>query len=114
MMKDRSAENQLDVSEIASELGQGRLSRRGLVERLRGIGLGFGAAFALGIAGAASAQAAVAPDATVAVTSTNPAINSIIQQAPQAPVAGLNTSTQQLAFYHRFFRRFYRRFYQRY
>jgi hypothetical protein len=102
-----------DVDAIAKELSGGRLSRRGLVERLRGVGLGFGAALALGVAGAASAQAATAPDAAVTVKSTNPAINSIIKQAPQAPVAGVSTPTQ-VAWYHRFFRRFYTRYYNRY
>jgi hypothetical protein len=102
-----------DVDAIAKELSGGRLSRRGLVERLKGVGLGFGAALALGVAGAASAQAATAPDAAVMVKSTNPAINSIIKQAPQAPVAGA-TTTQQVAWYHRFFRRYYTRYYNRY
>jgi mannose/fructose/N-acetylgalactosamine-specific phosphotransferase system component IIC len=103
-----------DVDAIAKELSGGRLSRRGLVERLKGLGLGFGAALALGVAGAASAQAATAPDAAVTVTSTNAAINSIIQQAPQTPVAGVATPAQQVAWYHRYFRRFYTRYYNRY
>jgi hypothetical protein len=100
-----------DVDAIAKELNGGRLSRRGLAERLKALGLGFGAALALGVAGAASAQAATAPDAAVTVKSTNAAINSIIQQAP---VAGVTTATQQMAWYHRYFRRFYTRYYNRY
>jgi hypothetical protein len=109
-MNDESTANQVNVDAIAKELTGGRLSRRGLVERLKGVGLGFGAVLALGVAGA---QAATAPDAAVTVKSANPAINSIIQQAPQAPVAGA-TTTQQVAWYHRFFRRYFTRYYNRY
>ena len=72
-MNNDSTKNQLDVSEIAeitSELHEGRLSRRGLSDRLKGLGLGFGAAFVLGMTGA---QAATAPDATVVLKSNNPA-----------------------------------------
>jgi hypothetical protein len=110
-MKGESTESRLDVTEIANELRQGRLSRAGLVDLLKGVGLGFGAAFVLGVAGA---QAATAPDAAVTVKSTNPAINNIIGQVPQAPVAGVAMPPQQVAYYHRYYHRYYTRYYNRY
>jgi hypothetical protein len=99
----------LDVGEITRQLSEGRLSRRGLVERLKDAGIGFGAAFVLGVTGA---HAATAPDAAVTVKSANPAINNIIETAQQAPVAGISTA-QEVAPYHRAFHRHFSRFYNR-
>jgi hypothetical protein len=112
-MNDDSTEGRLDVNEVAditNELHEGRLSRRGLSDRLRGLGLGFGAAFVLGMTGA---HAATAPDANVVLKSTNPALNSIIQSGSQTGQAATEDKFQQLAWFRRFFRRFYNRFYRR-
>src|SRR5580698_9921777 len=71
-MDNDSTKNQLDVSEIGeitNQLQEGRLSRRGLSDSLKGLGLGFGAAFVLGMTGA---QAATAPDSNVVLKSRNP------------------------------------------
>jgi hypothetical protein len=106
-MNDKSTDDRLDVSDISRELSEGRLSRRGLADRLKILGLGFGAAFALGVAGA---QAATAPDAAVALKSTNVAIDSIIK-GPQMPAAAVGTPLQKTAYFHRWFRRFYNRFF---
>jgi hypothetical protein len=57
--------NSSEVGDITKQLNDGRLSRHGLRERLMGLGIGFGAAFVLGLAGA---QASPAPEATVALT----------------------------------------------
>ena len=108
-MNDESSHNRPDITDIAKELSAGKLSRRGLVERLKVAGLGFGAAFALGVAGA---HAAAAPDTAVTLTSTNAALNSIIQ-APQSPAVAIGKPLQQEAYYRRFFRRFYHRIYMR-
>ncbi len=108
-----STKGRLDVNEIAditNELHEGRLSRRGLSNRLKGLGLGFGAAFVLGMTGA---HAATAPDANVVLKSTNPALNSIIQNGTETGQAATNDKLQQLAWFRRFFRRFYTRFYRR-
>jgi hypothetical protein len=110
-MKDESNTTRLEIEEIAGQLRDGRLSRSALFGRLKGLGIGFGAAFLLGVSGA---QAANAPEATVAVKSTNAAINSIIQKPPQAPVAGVSTPLQQVAYYHRYYHRYYMRHYNRY
>lgn len=108
----------MDVSEISRELSEGKLSRRGLADRLKVLGLGFGAAFALGVAGA---QAATAPDASVALKSTNVAIENIIQ-SPQMPTADVGTTQEKTAWYYRrhyfryarfFYRRYFGRHYRR-
>jgi hypothetical protein len=109
-VNDETTKNRLDVSDIAKELSAGGLSRQGLFDRLKGLGIGFGAAFVLGIGGA---QATTAPDTTVALTSSNPALNSIIQDVPQMPVAGEATPLQKVSYY-RFFRRYFSRYYRRY
>ena len=78
-----STKGRLDVSEVAditNDLHEGRLSRSSLSNRLKALGLGFGAAFVLGMTGA---HAATAPDTNVVLKSTNPALNSIIQSGSQ-------------------------------
>jgi hypothetical protein len=110
-MNNDSTKNRSDVSEITSELNEGRLSRRGLSDRLKALGFGFGAAFVLGISGA---QAATTPDATAVLKSTNPALNSVIQSGPQSGQTATEGSPLQVAYYRRYFRRFFSRFYRRY
>jgi hypothetical protein len=101
----------MDVNDISKELGEGKLSRRGLSDRLRALGIGFGAAFALGLTGA---HAATAPDAGVALKSTNPVIDNIIK-GPQMPTANVGTPLEQTAWYHRhYFRGYNRWMYHRY
>jgi hypothetical protein len=111
-MSDDSAKGQLDISEVGDitrQLKDGRLSRQGLRERLTALGVGFGAAIMLGLTGA---QSSPAPEATVALKSTNPAVNAIIQSGGQSEQT-VSTPLQQLTWYHRYFRRFYNRFYHR-
>ena len=111
IMSDDSAKGRLDISvDLTKELNDGQLSRHGLRERLTAAGVGFGAAFVLGLTGA---QATSAPEATVALKSTNPAINAIIDNATQTDQAVLSTPLQQVAWYRRWFRRWYNRFYHR-
>jgi hypothetical protein len=108
-----STQGRLDVSEVAditNELHEGRLSRGGLSNRLKGLGLGFGAAFVLGMTGA---HAATAPDTNVVLKSTNPALNSIIQSGTESGQAATDDKLQQLAWFRRWFRRFYNRWYRR-
>jgi hypothetical protein len=112
IMSDDSAKSRLDIEvgdDLTKELNDGRLSRRGLRERLAALGVGFGAAFVLGLTGA---QATPAPEATVALTSTNPAINAIIDNGAQSDQK-VTTPLQQLAYYNRWFRRWYNRYYHR-
>jgi hypothetical protein len=98
--------NSSEVGDITKQLNDGRLSRHGLRERLMGLGIGFGAAFVLGLAGA---QASSAPEATVALKSSNPAINAIIDTGPQTEKADAKQPLQQEAWYRRWFHRWYHR-----
>lgn len=100
----------MDVSDISKELSEGKLSRRGLADRLRALGIGFGAAFALGMTGA---HAATTPDAGAALKSTNPVIDNIIK-APQMPTANIGTPLEQTAWYHRHYFRGYFRYHRYY
>ena len=112
-MSDDSAKSQLDISDvgdITKQLNDGRLSRHGLRERLTALGLGFGAAFMLGLTGA---QASPAPEATVALKSTNPAVNAIIGVQSADQTQTVSTPLQQLSYYNRYFRRWYNRYYHR-
>jgi hypothetical protein len=112
-MHDNSGKSPLNINEVAditNELHEGRLSRHGLSERLKGLGLGFGAAFVLGMTGA---QAATAPDSAVVLKSTNTAINSIIDNGSQPGQTAIDGNGQQVAWYTRFYRRFFRRFFRR-
>jgi len=96
------------VSDITKQLNDGQLSRNGLRQRLMGLGIGFGAAFVLGLAGA---QASTAPESTAALKSTNPAINAIIDSGMQAEKAEkADSKLEQVAWwYRRWFHRWYRR-----
>jgi hypothetical protein len=113
-MSNDSTKSRLDageISEITNQLHEGRLSRGGLSDRLKGLGLGFGAAFVLGMTGA---HAATAPDANVVLKSANPAINAIIQNGTQSTEAAPDGSPlQQLAWFRRYFHRFFNRWYRR-
>ena len=75
-----------------------------------------GGGVALSTLGLASgiAQATPAPEATVALKSTNPAVDAIIKNGTQ-PDQGATVSAplQQLSYYNRYFRRFYTRYYHR-
>ena len=112
-MTDHPTKTQSDeLSDISNELRSGQLSRRGLSDRLKALGLGFGAAFVLGITGA---QASTNPNATVALKSTNPAVNSIIQDGTQTGQATADgAKPQQIAWFRRFFHRYFNRFYRRF
>jgi hypothetical protein len=116
-MSDDSAKGRLDISEVGDitrQLNDGHLSRHGLREHLTALGVGFGAAFMLGLTGAQASPAAETPDTTVALKSTHPAVIAIIQngaQSDQTPT--VSAPLQQLSWYNRYFRRFYTRYYHR-
>jgi len=64
--------------------------------------------------GLTGAQASPAPEATVALKSTNPAVNAIIQNGGQSDQGStVSAPLQQLSWYNRYFRRFYNRYYHR-
>ena len=116
-MNDDFESKRKEVTHIVSELNGRQLSRRGLLDRLKGLGVGFGAAFMLGMK---ETHAHNAPDATAKLKSTNAALNSIIEEGSQpAPVGELEGATQaegrpvQTAAYFRGYRRVFRRVYGR-
>jgi hypothetical protein len=93
--------------EIQEQLKTAGVSRRGFIDRVKALGFGFGAAFALGVEGA---DAKTAPDASLNLTSTNPALDKIINDGgPQEGQAEPGEKKIQEAWYRRFYRRFYRR-----
>lgn len=116
-MNDDFESKRKEVTHIVSELNGRQLSRRGLLDRLKGLGVGFGAAFMLGMK---ETHAHNAPDATAKLKSTNAALNNIIEEgSPTGPVGELEGATQaegrpvQTAAYFRGYRRVFRRVYGR-
>jgi hypothetical protein len=122
-MSDDLDKKQEELKKIQEELKEKGLSRRKFLDRLKGAGVGFGAAFVLG---ANNADARDAADA-VSVKSTNPALDGILEEAKQAQLdeSSENQKVQtregkvdpddplsHMA-YRRFYRRGYRRFYRR-
>jgi hypothetical protein len=94
-------------NEIQAELNSAGVSRRGFIDRVKALGFGFGAAAALGVE---AAQAHNASDTSLSLKSTNPALDSIINEGgEQQGNAEQGEKKIQEAWYRRFYRRFYRR-----
>lgn len=68
------------ANELQRELSQTRLSRRAFLDRLAALGIGFGAASVLGVK---NADARSSVDSPASVQSTNPALNTIIEEGRQ-------------------------------
>ena len=102
--------------QIQDELKSAGVSRRGFIDRVKALGFGFGAAVTLGVE---VAEAREAPDTAVNLTSTNPALNSIINDAGKAEGQKEPGEKRiQEAWYRRFYNRFgwrrhFRRFFRR-
>ncbi len=108
---------QQELKHLQDALKQGKVSRRNFLDRMKGLGVGFGAAFLLGMKHADAARI----DSGVNVKSTNPAIDNIVKQGqdeqalevdPHGPDANMQVA-QYLRVYRRGYRR-YGRFYRRY
>lgn len=103
MRDDQDKERQ--AKEIEQDLNKG-LSRRAFIDRLKAIGVGFGAAFVFGLN---RSEAAVPGDALVNLKSTNPVLNDIIEESQQDQLSGGAQDGQearvQLAQYGRIYRR---------
>jgi len=103
------------INHLAKELNDGGLSRRGLFDRLKGLGVGFGAAFMLGMRQSEANTAANA--ATATLKSTNPALNDIIEEGKQTRPSGEGAAHEEdrpiQVTFRRFFRRYFRRVYVR-
>ncbi|MGP0059001.1 MAG: hypothetical protein ACLPID_06930 [Beijerinckiaceae bacterium] len=100
--------------QIQDELKSAGLSRRGFIDRIKALGLGFGAAVALGVEGA---EASNAPATSVNIKSTNPALDNIINEGRKEEVPAAGEKKIQEAWYRRWggYSRFwgYRRWYRR-
>lgn len=93
-----------ELKKIEQDLKEAGLSRRNFLNRLSAAGVGFGAALTLGLRGAEAAT-----QATIDVSSTNPAVANILSEPQQADTPA-GEPPMQVAQYHRYYRRGYRRF----
>ena len=107
-MSDESDNKQQELKHIQDALKEGTVSRRHFLDRMTGLGVGFGAAFLLGMR-----EADAAVNAGVNVKSTNPAIDNIVKEGQDEQALDDPNANQQVAQYYRYYRRGYRR-YRRY
>jgi|SoiMetStandDraft_5_1073268.scaffolds.fasta_scaffold07185_2 hypothetical protein len=110
-MSDEPNQKQHELRRIQEELKQGRLSRRGFLDSMKALGVGFGAAFVLGIK---DSDALPGQDSEVSVKSANPAVDEVIKDAQFPDPAGRRQEGEFQLAYRRVYRRFYRRGYRRY
>lgn len=115
-MSDESDKKRQDAKAIQEELNKKTLSRRGLLQRLKLLGVGFGAGYLLSgkDAEALARSEGEASDAVASLKSTNPALNEVIDEGRKdGPVgeesADDNRSSRTRTAYRRVFRRVYRR-----
>jgi hypothetical protein len=116
-MHDDPDKKHQEAEAIQEELNKKRLSRRGLLQRLKALGVGFGAAYILG---ARDAGAAVGTDPSESgaarLKSTDPALNDIIEEGRDPRLSGpkVDRSEWTETAYRRVYFRGYRRVYGRY
>jgi hypothetical protein len=115
MSDDRDKKHQ-GTKAIQEELNKKRLSRRGLLQRLRLMGIGFGAAYLLSgkDAEAVARSEGEGSDTVASLKSTNPALNEVIDEGRKDSSlgeegAGNDPSSRTRTAYRRVFRRVYRR-----
>lgn len=103
-----------EIAGLQQDLNVSGLSRRRFLDRLKALGVGFGAASAVGVSVASAREST---DQAVTLKSTNPALDGIVTEGREAArPAGAGEDRIQTAqmFYRRFFyRRGYRRFFYR-
>jgi len=100
------------AQEIQRELNDKGLSRRAFLDRLKVLGVGFGAAAMLGVR---DADADVRSDASLSLKSTNPALNNIIEEGRQDLLGdGPNAQMAYSRGYSRGYSRHYARYSRRY
>ena len=119
-MGDDLEKKQEELKQLQTELQTSGLSRRKFLNRLQALGIGFGAAFVLGVR---NADALGHPDG-VNLTSTNEALDNIIAEgrdgdpAEELDADGNPVQTAQYGYgrYNRYYRRYsrYNRYYRRY
>jgi len=110
-MNDDQAKIQQELSELQNELNTTGMSRRNFLDRLKGIGIGFGA---VAVAGTTAAQAHTSEGA-VTLKSTNTALGKIVEDTQQTTeVEGDEPQQTAQYYYRRFYRRYGRVYYRRY
>jgi hypothetical protein len=110
-MHDDLEKKRHEADRIQEELNGEGLSRRGFMDRLRILGIGFGAAFLLGVK---NADAHSESESSASLNSSNPVLDSIIKggrEEPSQEAAGPEDDTVETAYYRRYFRRAYARGY---
>ena len=107
-MSNESGNKQQELKHLQDALKEGTVSRRSFLDRMKGLGVGFGAAFLLGMK-----EADAAIDSGVDVKSTNPAIDKIVKDGQNEQALENSDENMQVAQYFRVYRRGYRR-YRRY
>ena len=116
-MNDDQAKIQQELDSIQQELNTTGMSRRNFLDRLKGVGLGFGA-----VAIAGTAAQAHTNEGAVGLKTTNAALGKVVEDNQQQEVAEVEgEQNPQLAqyyyrpryFYRRYRRFFYRRFFYR-
>ena len=108
-MSDESDNKRQELQRVQDELKKGGVSRRRFLDSMKGLGVGFGAAFLLGMKDANATRV----DPSVSVKSTNPAIDGIVKdgEAAQAPADPDSPEGKlQVSQYFRVYRRGYRRY----
>jgi hypothetical protein len=110
-MSDQPTNKQQELKNVEEELKKGGVSRRRFLDSMKALGVGFGAAFVLGIK---DADALTNLDPRVTVKSTNPAVDDVIKDAQDElslDQAGEGSEGEfQTAQYFRVYRRGYRRY----
>ena len=112
-MNDDQAKIQQELDAIQTELNTTGMSRRAFLDRLKGVGVGFGA---VAVVGTTAAQAHTGEGA-VGLKSTNPAVGKIVEenQTPEVAEVDGDAAMQQAQYYYRrFYRRYGRVWYRRY
>lgn len=108
-MDDRETKQQ-ELQKLEEELKTSGLSRRKFLDRLKVLGVGFGAAAVVG-----TDAAFASTDDGVMLQSTNPALGNIIDEGRDQLADGDDDQNMQVAQYYRYRRyRRYRRSYYRY
>ncbi len=119
-MNDEQAKIQQELSEIQTELNTKGMSRRNFLDRLKGVGIGFGA---VAVVGTTAAQAHT-NEGSVGLKTTNAALGKVVEDSQQeaAEVEGEHNQQEAQYYYRRryfyrpryFYRRYRRFFYRRF
>lgn len=106
--KDKARE---ELRALQADLKEAKLSRRGFLTRVQALGLGFGAAMALGIR---EADAAVGGQAELRLRSSNQAVDGILEEAREERAQREGEEQVAQIWYARYARWGYARYYGRY